>query len=324
MASSSASSSTPKLPPPPSPSADAGIAPGKQLSLADPGAIPEIEDIDVFSLTPVASLKLLCSSLEVLVSLTGDVPPTPSVSELAAPTLDLARAEKENAFRHAEEERRQRRRSRQWVGDDGDVPTKAKTPIGSPEARPTEPLRLNDSDVEPLITQYAAVARKFYSKKPPPISLEEYLMRLHQYCPMSTAVYLAGNLYIHRLAVVERTLPVTPRNAHRLVLAGLRVAMKALEDLSYPHSRFAKVGGVSENELGRLEISFCFVTDFNLRVTSEMLLEHAKTAREGAKTRKTHGGLQPRQLILRGKRDISATQIEPSTIPQTASSASEV
>ena len=47
--------------------------------------------------------------------------------------------------------------------------------------------------------------------------------------------------------------------------------MKALEDLSWPHGRFAKVGGISEAELGRLEIGFCFLMDFGLKVDAEML-----------------------------------------------------
>lgn len=56
--------------------------------------------------------------------------------------------------------------------------------------------------------------------------------------------------------------------------------MKALEDLSYPHSRFAKVGGVSEGELARLEISFCFLTNFEFRTTKEKLLDHAISLKE--------------------------------------------
>lgn len=56
--------------------------------------------------------------------------------------------------------------------------------------------------------------------------------------------------------------------------------MKALEDLSYPHSRFSKVGGVSESELARLEISFCFLTNFELTTTKEILLEHAISLKE--------------------------------------------
>ncbi|KAF2455162.1 cyclin-domain-containing protein [Lineolata rhizophorae] len=88
---------------------------------------------------------------------------------------------------------------------------------------------------------------------------------------MSTAVYLAAGCYMHRLAVEERVVPVTARTVHRLVLACLRVAMKALEDLRYPQARFAGVGGVREKELRVLEISLCYLTDFELQVSEEML-----------------------------------------------------
>lgn len=164
--------------------------------------------------------------------------------------------------------------------DDIDGVTFRKSGLGSPAIRPTEPYIVIGENAEPLNVQHSAITRKFYSKQPPPISLEDYLMRIHKFCPMSTAVYLATSLYIHRLAVEERAIPVTRRNSHRLLLAGLRVAMKALEDLSYPHSRFAKVGGVSENELARLEISFCFLTNFEFKTSKEKLLQHAISLKE--------------------------------------------
>ena len=138
--------------------------------------------------------------------------------------------------------------------------------------------------------QHSAITRKFYSKKPPQISIEDYLIRIHKFCPMSTGVYLATSLYLHRLAVEERAIPVTRQNCHRLLLAGLRVAMKALEDLSYPHRRFSKVGGVSENELARLEISFCFLTNFELRTTKEILLDHALTLNQISSSQGSFGG----------------------------------
>ncbi|KAJ5170680.1 uncharacterized protein N7500_003463 [Penicillium coprophilum] len=123
--------------------------------------------------------------------------------------------------------------------------------------------------------QMAILAKKFLSKKVPPIPLNEYLLRLHRYCPMSTAVYLAASVYISKMTLVENVLRVLPKNMHRLVLAGVWVASKALEDLSYPHSRVAKVGGVSEQELSKLEISFCFLADFELRVDAQMLMNEA-------------------------------------------------
>jgi hypothetical protein len=88
---------------------------------------------------------------------------------------------------------------------------------------------------------------------------------------MSTAVYLAAGVYIHKLCVEDKVVPVTPRTVHRLLLASLRVAMKALEDLRYPQQRFAGVGGVRESELRLLEISLCYLTDFDLQVTNDML-----------------------------------------------------
>lgn len=57
--------------------------------------------------------------------------------------------------------------------------------------------------------------------------------------------------------------------------------MKALEDLSYPHTKIAKVGGVSEVELARLEISFCFLAGFELVVGEEILKKHWQVLREG-------------------------------------------
>ncbi|CAG8399351.1 unnamed protein product [Penicillium salamii] len=123
--------------------------------------------------------------------------------------------------------------------------------------------------------QMAILAKKFLSKKVPPIALRDYLLRLHKYCPMSTAVYLAASVYIAKMTVVEKVLQVLPKNMHRLVLAGVWVASKALEDLSYAHSRVAKVGGVSELELSKLEISFCFLVDFELRVDERMLMDEA-------------------------------------------------
>lgn len=127
------------------------------------------------------------------------------------------------------------------------------------------------------LIQQNVLAKKFVSKKEPPIPLKDYLLRLYRYCPMSTAVYLATSVYLTRMSAVEGVISVVPKNVHRLVLAGLRVATKALEDLSYPHRRFAMVGGVSERELSKLETSFCFLADFELRVDAEMLIMEARS-----------------------------------------------
>ncbi len=148
-------------------------------------------------------------------------------------------------------------------------------------AAAVEPYIVIGANSQPLNVQHSAITRKFYSKKVPPISISEYLHRLHRFCPMSTGVYLATSLYIYRLAVAEKAIAVTRRNAHRLLLAGLRVAMKALEDLSYAHTKMARVGGVTEAELARLEINFCFLAGFELSVCAEDMRRHWTLMKSG-------------------------------------------
>lgn len=210
---------------------------------------------EIFNILPITALKMLSAHLDKLVRLTGDIPPDPLMS-----LVSYSNEKSESETEH-----------------NGIENTSLK--ITELHCAQTKDNVRNGAAQE--IIQQNALARRFYSKKAPQIPLEEYLMRLHRYCPMSTAVYLAASLYITRLATVEKIIPVTPRNVHRLVLAGLRVAMKALEDLSYPHSCFAKVGGVSERELSRLEISFCFLIDFQLRVDAHMLLREARSLQNG-------------------------------------------
>lgn len=270
------------LPPPPDPSADAGLA-ATINTLESPLSSPN--SLDVFTIGPVTALKLLCAGIEALVRITGDIPPTPPPSEEIPTNMRGMQAEKENIARSNSfkdfKELHQRPRtpsSSSTSSDDLDGIKFRKSSRANP-ARP-EPYIVIGDNAEPLNIQHGAITRKFYSKHPPPISLEDYLMRIHKFCPMSTAVYLATSFYIHKLAVEERAIPVTRRNSHRLLLAGLRVAMKALEDLSYPHIRFAKVGGVSESELARLEISFCFLTNFEFKTSKEILLQHAINLRE--------------------------------------------
>jgi hypothetical protein len=277
--------SSPKLPAPPEPENDKGIIPSvKSPSLEGLDDITP-ENVDIFKLEAVAALKLLCRSIDTLVQLTGDVPPTPPArSRGGSPVRSLSRLREPvtaDAYIQTPKKENMGLRPPGSVSHQEHIDGVlfVKTPIGSPEANEHEPTYASNivgAGAQPLYIQHGTLARKFYSKRPPPISTEDYLMRMHKYCPMSTAVYLACSVYVTRLAIHEKILPVTPRNVHRLMLACLRVAMKALEDLSWPHARFSKVGGVSEGELGRLEVTFCYLMDFNLKVDAAMLQREAE------------------------------------------------
>jgi hypothetical protein len=291
-------------PPPPIPSSDPRLIEdvpntGLEISAQFPRTSLEVDDI--FHITPIAALRLLSSGIESLVRITGDIPPTPPPTSPTIPNMRTMQAEKENIVRSQSERNLARLvEQAQAPAPSPTSPTRiAHEPIDGVQFRAAaisgmsesmyaasnatqpEPYILIGANSQPLNLQHSAITRKFYSKKPPPISITEYLLRMHRFCPMSTAVYLATSLYIHRLAVAERAIVVTARNAHRLLLAGLRVAMKALEDLSYQHAQIAKVGGVSETELARLEISFCFLCSFEFMVREEVLTSHWAELRAG-------------------------------------------
>jgi hypothetical protein len=248
------------------PAADAGLPATRMAETTRRGQAPEDADVDVMTLTPLAALEMLAAYADALVRPPADVPPTPPASSPATP-LAQADGAKENGAPAPSAELR--------------APTK--TPIGSPVACPSEPLHATagrDGDDDGGRAQNDALARRFDSKQAAAISPAAYLGRIHRYCPMSTAVYLAAGTYLHALAHTHRRLAVSGRNLHRLVLAGLRVAAKALDDGGHAQLRFAAVAGVSEPELARLELSFCFLMDFDLRVDRPMLTRQAWLMRD--------------------------------------------
>lgn len=203
------------------------------------------EQWDVFDVSAKAALCMLIEALQALADSLGDVPPTPPVSRPVTPAIRRRPSSPDTA--HA-------------------------MVIGSPEAHPHEPITVEVGEhAEAVEIQRIAIARKFFSKVAPPIPLSEYLLRLHRYCPHSPGVYLAATVYIHRLCVTDVMVPATNRTVHRLSLASIRVAAKALEDNKWTQERMAGVGGVSRTQLMNLEVTLCFLLDFDLGVNCELL-----------------------------------------------------
>jgi Xaa-Pro dipeptidase len=296
-----------ELPPPPNPSSDAGLT--VHHCSNDRGVPPPSPNsINVFTLSPVTALKLLCAGIEALVQVTGDIPPMPASTETTMPNMRGMQADKENIRRSGSWTNLAGFRQRASGSDVIDGVNLRQKPLEIQQIVPAEPYIIVGENAEPLNVQHSAITRKFYSKQPPPISLEDYLMRIHRFCPMSTAVYLATSSYIHRVAVEERVIPVTRRNSHRLILAGLRVAMKALEDQSYAHARFAKVGGVSEQELSRLEINFCFLTNFQFKTSKEALLHHAISLKELSSLQGGVNFVPDMSLLNKGRPNMAAQE----------------
>ena len=273
-------------------------------STASPDTAPA--DANVESLSAIAAMTMLCQAVQALVDITGDVPATPPIMSAKTSLTNIqdalppsSRNLQAGSRTSGEYFRPKTPPSPVPSSHDLQEVLRSGEKIGSPdedaygddiEPRPSIASRtLNTSTTAPSASHYAPpaisnqakaqqltdqtllISRKFFSKTAPPIALPAYLQRLQTYCPMSPGVYLSAGSYIHRMSVLDKLVPVTPRTAHRLLLGTLRVAMKALEDLSYPHARFAGVGGVSGPELAKLEVAVCFLLGFELRVDVKRL-----------------------------------------------------
>ncbi|KAF2198438.1 cyclin-domain-containing protein [Delitschia confertaspora ATCC 74209] len=266
-------------PSPPNPSSDQALIPTLATPNEDAPSPPTGEEWDVHDMKPETAMKILTRAVMALAIATGDVPPTPPISRPTTP--------RSAEIRRGHHRRTSSRPATPVPVHDIQSPRFKAVDVDTPEASNSEPTAGDIGDnAQPAIVQQASLARKFFSKNIPAVGIEEYIYRLHRYCPMSTAVYLAAATYILRLCVEEKIVPVTPKTVHRLVLGSLRCSMKALEDLAYSSHRLATVGGVTVTQLINLEITVCYLMDFDLQVTSESLVRKVVKLQKAAQAAK--------------------------------------
>lgn len=231
--------------------------------------------MDVMTMSRETAMKILVRSVLALANAAGEVPATPPISRPHTPSG------KENV---PGTPMHRRTASRPATPIPPERERTSRTELEQPEAHHDEPTIPSDigAGAEPIHVQRANMARKFFSKSIPKVSLEDYVNRIQQYCPLSTGVWLAAGSYILRLSLVERDVPLTHRTMHRLVLACLTTAMKTLEDHRWPQKRLAAVGGVDEMALSRLEVCVEFLLDFDLQFLSEGRLKESAVALQKA------------------------------------------
>jgi hypothetical protein len=276
-------------PPPPDPNVhdDDAAAPG------NPAASPKSdhplnvydESWDVNSISAIAALHMLINALDSLASATGDVPPTPPVSRPSTPRTPGPRHQRKASSTIPR------------VSSSQDIP---QLDIGSPEAHHHEPITVEiGAHAQAITVQHAAIARRFFSKTAPPFTLGQYLRRFHQYCPHSPGVYLGAVAYIHQLCVSDLMVPATGRTIHRLALAAIRVAAKSLEDNKWTQERIARMGGVSNTQLMNLEITLCFLLNFELFLDEKIMARRMYLLQDAARRGFGAGGRLNDQFKLK-------------------------
>lgn len=153
------------------------------------------------------------------------------------------------------------------------------------------------SDAESFAPARVAAMKLFDGANPPKITLVSYLQRMVYYlggiaeserkCGVDENVHsdLAVRYILTSLLYIERVqkntgMKITLYNVHRLLITGIMIAAKVLDDFQPNQKYFADLGGVSVAELCRLEAAFLQLCDYNVNVDPEIFAAKYATALE--------------------------------------------
>lgn len=102
----------------------------------------------------------------------------------------------------------------------------------------------------------------------PPMSLQEYVVRLRRYMKCSVESFTLALIYIGKLAEHQQ-IPVDVASEHRLYLTALVLASKFQDDYYCDNAYYSMVGGVSVEELNAMEARMLQLLRYRLQVSPE-------------------------------------------------------
>jgi hypothetical protein len=113
----------------------------------------------------------------------------------------------------------------------------------------------------------AHALKMFYSAFKQPFSLDFYVRRLVQYTNCSASAFVVAMVYLDRLQQATPGLRLGHMNCHRLLITAVVLAAKYLDDEVYSNAYYARVGGLTTQELNRLEAAMLDLLSWNLSVS---------------------------------------------------------
>lgn len=135
----------------------------------------------------------------------------------------------------------------------------------------TEICDENKSDLNPNNSN--TLMKPFISKHIPSISIKDYLTRLYKYSKINNSTIVLILIYIDKICNLNN-FKLSYFNIHKLILASMVVAIKYNEDENYSLSFYAKLGGVSKNELSNLEYQFLVLVHCEVFIDEELFLKY--------------------------------------------------
>ena len=110
---------------------------------------------------------------------------------------------------------------------------------------------------------------KFQSSYAPDVSIQAYLSRIQKYARCSESCFVVALIYIDRMIEMKNII-LSHLNVHRIVVTSILVSAKFLDDFFYNNAFYAKLGGISVQEMNSLELEFLMFLGFSLQVSTDL------------------------------------------------------
>eukprot|EP01059_Diplonema_ambulator_P036417 TRINITY_DN9061_c2_g1_i2.p1 TRINITY_DN9061_c2_g1~~TRINITY_DN9061_c2_g1_i2.p1 ORF type:complete len:169 (+),score=38.40 TRINITY_DN9061_c2_g1_i2:49-507(+) len=108
----------------------------------------------------------------------------------------------------------------------------------------------------------------FDAKDEVPVGMGDYLARWVKHTKNDALVLVPAMVLLDR-AISRSGLSLTNRRKHRLVLAALVITQKISFDINHSNVIYSRIGGVTLEEVTRLEREFLRIIDWDCSVSAE-------------------------------------------------------
>ncbi|KAF7724125.1 hypothetical protein EC973_001309 [Apophysomyces ossiformis] len=145
---------------------------------------------------------------------------------------------------------------------------------------------------------------RFHSRTAPNnITLGDYLRRIVKYTSLEKSCLLILLIYIDRVCELHPQFTISSLTVHRFLITAVTVSSKALCDSYCTNSHYAKVGGISTQELNTLELEFLRLIDWRLASSGPILQQYyANLVQQHPCYERIPGQRTERTLLTRGKK----------------------
>ncbi|CAD8072609.1 unnamed protein product [Paramecium primaurelia] len=114
----------------------------------------------------------------------------------------------------------------------------------------------------------------FDSECIPSVTLENYLIRIKRCAKCSEECFIIAIIYLERIQELNQELQFNRQNIHRFFIIAIVLAIKFHDDDIFMNEYYARVGGISLQDLNGMEKCFLNLLNFQFYVYEETYYQY--------------------------------------------------